>query len=128
MRAHFVCVSGAAALADADVRLLSHDLCGDPDGARPVTVRHALEAAGLDPHKAARRLVTLPPEVARDDLAAVLRGFRIQGHPCPDPDAFAMAALSRAGAEFLPHPFASMQARLLTAALALGMAALFLAI
>lgn len=117
VRSHFVCVSGTAGEAGADVRLLSHDLGDDPAGRHSVTVRHALESAGLDPLKAARRLVALPPDVARADLAAVLRAFRIGGHPCPDPDAHAMAALRRAGAEFLPHPFEDARWRPLAAGL-----------
>lgn len=121
-----VCASGTAgAIADADRRLLRHGLGVDPATDHPVTVRHALEAAGLDPFKSARRLVTLPPPVALDDLAAVLRGFAIAGHRCPDPEGHARAALSDAGAEVVPHPFADPRIGITGAAL-LALSALVL--
>lgn len=118
MWVHMVCASGTAGtIAGADRRLLCHGLGVDPATDHPVTVRHALEAAGLDPVKSARRLVTLPPAVARDDLAAVLRGFSIGHHRCPDPEARARAALADAGADIVDHPFADPRIGLAGAAL-----------
>lgn len=118
MWVHMVCASGTAGtVAGADRRLLRHGLGVDPTTDHPITVRHALEAAGLDPFKSARRLITLPPPVARDDLAAVLRGFSIGDHPCPDPDGHAHAALTDAGADIVQHPFADPRFGLAGAAL-----------
>ncbi|NYZ15232.1 hypothetical protein HL658_22055 [Azospirillum sp. RWY-5-1] len=118
MWVHMVCASGTAGtVAGADRRLLHHGLGVDPATEHPVTVRHALEAAGLDPFKSARRLMTLPPPVARDDLAAVLRGFSIGDHRCPDPEGHAHAALTDAGTDIVPHPFGDPRFGLTGAAL-----------
>lgn len=129
MRTHFVCVSGGAGLvAGAEDLLLRQDLGAQPGCGQPVTVRHALEAAGLDAANAARRLVALPPDLARAELTAVLRRFHIAGHPCPDPLDYATAALRRIGVEFMPHPFAAWRPRfaVATAVALAGLALAFL--
>lgn len=76
-------------------RLLAFPM-GTEDG-RSVTMADLLPRLQLDPIASARFLMIVPPLVAQHELIEMVAAFRIDGQPCPDPVAVALAALSYAG-------------------------------
>lgn len=73
------------------------------ESGEPVTMATLLERCHYDPVASARFLMIVPPLTALRELSRTVADFRIDGEPCPDPAATALAALSYAGRAVAMH-------------------------
>lgn len=83
------------ASADAAVALLRQHVVGTDSTGRTIRLEDILVERGTDVEALARQIFQLNRDAARNLLAWVFEGARIDGEPCPDPEDMAETLIRR---------------------------------